>query len=192
MTFTEELKQSDGNDFTKYQISVHQMMTYPNLQAVAYLMFGLMGAVGKLADVERRVVRGDYESKGSQKYEKVVEEIINSCAGMTMYVAELVSVAGDKLGDILDADTFEDFEEDVGVGREESKMTPGTLTLLIGMLTGDLVGDIGTPFTQQDKEKINEIAHELMTYICQITLLLERPLSSVFELKRIKLDTGES
>lgn len=190
--FTEDKVMSDGNEFTTFQTAIHHMMVYPEKNAVAYLTLGLMSGLGELADIQRRIVRGDFKDKGVHVNDRVKENTINACAKMLAYLAELVTLTGSTLGDVIGAAEFIELDDLVGLGKEFSKLTTGTIVVIMGSELGDLIGQVSSDLTEQEREYVEDYARELVNYICQLMVLIECPLNEAFNIRRLIVDTGES
>jgi len=174
----EQLKEDKVvSEFDKYQERVKQFAGREE-QAVVFLTLGLLGSVGALAGRAKSISRGDYENRGALIFERVADAAIQDCRHIAMYTASLVTLYEMSFSDLMDDKTFEGFTYPF----LRSDTTIPHVVLNLGESVGGLCYNALGGKEHRFKEDIEETAPAILGYIQRITMLLERPFSSVFEI----------
>ena len=87
----------NGNDFDDYQNAAQKTALYPTDKAMEYLVLGLCGEAGELANKVKKIIRGDYEGKGAIEYEKVRQDLLSEAGDVLWYLSETLRTLDFKL-----------------------------------------------------------------------------------------------
>jgi len=188
--FTEDMvhKARFDNEFSVYQYRTSDTAVYPNDTALHYLALGIFGECGEIANKVKKLLRGDYEGKGVDAHNKFVDGIIDECGDVMWYCAQLLLKTNTDFGNLSKYETFEEYSTSQKKLASTYTSGPAEIVLQLGRSVGylsDIIG--GQGFNDEYIGDVTACVMSITQSICLLSLVLDRPFTSIFTLNLDKL-----